>query len=391
MSKLLYVGDLTPGTRSEQRLRALEGLGHQVTAVPVVPRRPDAQTYPKPRLFDRVARKLGRPVDRAGANDRILRRIESEDFDALWIEGGRAIRLDTLLRARGIQPDLAQVSFSEDDLWMRHNLSRTWREALPAYDLVVTTKHRNADPNELPSLGARAVHYEPKTFDPSFHFPREIDSSDRRRLGGDLGFIGTYERQRADACLELARSGFEVRVFGNGWERWRDKHPRLRVEGRAVSGEDYVRAILATSIQLGFLRRQNRDLHTDRSVEIPACGGFMLAERSVEHLDLFVEDREAAYFGSTEELIEKADHFLTAHEERRAIAEAGRQRCLESNYSHHGACARILARVGVPSPTAPDKAAHLAWTQASPDTTTSVGSERHRLRPRTLPRVRPGA
>ena len=60
----------------------------------------------------------------------------------------------------------------------------------------------------------------------------------------------------------------------------------------------------------------------------------MLAEYSDEHARLFAEDEEAAYFRSTDELIEKVRFYL-AHEERRAaIAAAGRARCVTGGYRH---------------------------------------------------------
>ncbi|QDU67149.1 CgeB family protein [Engelhardtia mirabilis] len=350
MSSILYVCDLTPNTRGDQRRRALEELGHRVTAVSFVRPRRSSQAPERPLLRERIARRLGRPLDRVGVNERLLRRAQAQDYDVLWIEMGSNIRPRTLETFRELQPDCALVFFSEDDMAMRHNQSEWIRRCLPLYDLVVTTKRRNADPQELPRLGAQRVRYEPKTFDPQFHRPVEVTPAVREEFGCDVGFIGTYEAQRAASCLALARAGFQVTVFGNGWDTARGGHENLRIEGYAVAGQDYVRAICASKIQLGFLRVANRDEHTDRSVEVPACGRFMLAERTQEHLELFAEGREAAYFDGTDELVAKVQHYLAADEEREQIARAARERCLSSDYSHHGCLIRVLSSVGVPTP-----------------------------------------
>ena len=85
---------------------------------------------------------------------------------------------------------------------------------------------------------------------------------------------------------------------------------------------------------LGLLYRENRDLQTSRSFEIPACGGFMLAERTEEHRMYFEEDKEAAYFDSFDELISKLRFYISHESVRLRIARAGYQRCLDSPYRY---------------------------------------------------------
>ena len=125
-------------------------------------------------------------------------------------------------------------------------------------------------------------------------------------------------------------------MWGGGWSDWakRHRHPNLRVGGRDLWGERCTQAICSFEINLGFLRKLNRDLQTTRSVEIPACGAFLLAERTAEHLEMFVEGREAEFFNTPHELLEKCRYYLSHTQSRLEIAAAGRDRCARSGYSY---------------------------------------------------------
>ena len=123
--------------------------------------------------------------------------------------------------------------------------------------------------------------------------------------------------------------------------------PHLRIEGRAVYGDQYAEVLCAFDINLCFLRRLNRDRQTQRSVEIPACGAFMLAERTEEHLDLFKEGIEAEFFDSDEELLAKVRYYLANPEQRKRIAAAGLERCLRGGYSYHDRLRWMLEKARV--------------------------------------------
>src|SRR5262249_61768258 len=124
-----------------------------------------------------------------------------------------------------------------------------------------------------------------------------------------------------------AKNGIHVRIWANKWGKI-GRYANLHVEGRPLVNTSvdlrYTKGICSTGINLCFLRKANRDLQTTRSVEIPACGGFMLAERTEEHCALFEEGVEAEYFGSDDELVEKCRDYLPYPDKRKKIAAAGR-------------------------------------------------------------------
>jgi spore maturation protein CgeB len=311
------------------RQRAFSALGHVVRAVTTVP-----EDSRPPSLLERGFSKLGVPLDVARTNAGAIALAREAAPDIVWIDNARTLRSTTLRRLRSMCPQAKLVWFSEDDVTLPHNLPRPLKGALPCFDLAFTTKSRALLPEGLPALGVRRVLFCNNSFDPQVHRPVSITDDERAALGSDVGFVGTFEPARAESMLALARAGISVRVWGGLWEQLREHHPKLRVEQRQLLGDDYAKAIAATKINLCMLRKANFDLQTSRTMEIPACGGFMLAERTVEHVRLFEENVEAVFFdaASPSELIDRTKYYLAHGDERRAIAQRGLQRCLVSRY-----------------------------------------------------------
>jgi hypothetical protein len=339
--RILYVGDVTPGGTCAQRLRAFEDLGCLMTPVSLA----DPGNRNRNRaLPERIRRRLLGPRDWVGANQRIVAHARQSTFDILWIDRGLTIEAQTLRAVREFQPTCRIVGYSPDDMNGRHNQSRQFRTHLAYYDIYFTTKSYGVA--ELRAMGCPAAAFTGNAYDPYTHRPLPVSAADRERFGGPVGFIGTREEARAESMYRLARAGIPVRVWGDGWQRQRKQHPNLRIEGRPLWGDDYALAISGFDINLCFLRKLNRDLQTTRSVEIPACGAFMLAERTAEHQALFQEGREAEFFASDDELLERVQYYLAHDEERHQIAAAGRERCLRAGYSYRERMAEILETLG---------------------------------------------
>jgi len=323
-----------------QRAEALKELGYSVTHI-------DAGTPQgvwSYHAYSATTKLLG-PRDFHRANRRILRRASEGSVDLLWIDKGLTIRPNTLLRLRSLSPRSILVSYSPDDMGNPANQSHRYLKSIPIYDLHVTTKSYNCE--ELRNLGARDVLFVDNAYDPAVHRTIDLTPAERKELTTSVGFIGFFERDRADHILGLARAGVAVTVCGPGWHKLRGVHQNLWIRSGFLHGIEYSKAINATLINLAFLRKAHRDLQTTRSVEIPACGAFMLAERTDEHLLLFAEGKEAEFFGSFDELVTKCRYYLTHPTERERIAAAGLRRCIEADYSNTGMLRRVLKHLGV--------------------------------------------
>lgn len=345
MNRIVFVGDLNSYGRSYQRLRAMRDLGYSVIGISYSRQDFVPGIGGEPGVWSKILTKIGFPLDEAGVNTVIVSAVRDPQIHLLWIEKGLTIRPFVLKAAKAINRGIRIVSYSEDDMFMTHNQSAYYRRCLPLYDVVFTTKSYNVRPAELPALGALRTVFVGKAYDPHMHRPIALSPGDRERFGDDVQFIGTFEDDRAQKMLYLAKNGIRIRVWGNGWQHWMKMHTNLIVEGKPLYGDDYVRALCASKINLCFLRKVNRDLQTDRTMEIPACGVFMLAERTEEHLALFEEGKEAEFFDDEGELLSKVRFYLDHDQQREAIAAEGRQRCLRSGYSHHERLKFMLSEV----------------------------------------------
>lgn len=336
--KILYIGPLNKGGTCLQRMQAMKDLRHEIVPVDTEPE--DVRDKQSQFIY-RVKRKLFGPSDLAGANYRICQLVKESPIDILWLDKALTITPETVRIVRQISPKTVIAGYSPDDMLNPDNQSKQFLKGLKYYDIFFTTKSYGVE--ELKRLGCKQVEFIDNAYDPHTHKPMKITKEDRVKFGGSVGFIGAYERERAESILYLAKQGFAVRVWGQGWNKknWLF-HPNLRIENIPLWGEDYSKAICSFDINLNFLRRVNRDLQTTRSIEIPACGGFMLAERTNEHLRLFEEGKEAEFFSTNEDLLEKVQYYLRHEDERNNIAQNGHERCLRSGYSNHKRLQAIL-------------------------------------------------
>jgi spore maturation protein CgeB len=79
-----------------------------------------------------------------------------------------------------------------------------------------------------------------------------------------------------------------------------------------------------------------------RTFEVPACGAFMMTERTEEHREIFEEDRDTVFFGSIDEAIEKIRYYLEHNAERICIAQNGYNKIVNGTNTYTNRVREIL-------------------------------------------------
>jgi spore maturation protein CgeB len=291
-------------------------------------------------IKDKILFKLKLPPDIYDVNNKLLK-YYLNNIDIIFIIKGNEIYPKTLKKIKELYPHIKLINWSLDDMFAWHNRSLYYTFGIKYYDHVFTTKSYNLE--ELPLLGAKKVHFLTQAYSKDIHKPC-FECIDNPVY--DVLFIGYPEKERFESLQYLAKNGIKIDIFGypDKWIKFpfKNHHKNLIIHNRFLEGKEYAKAISSSKITLCFLRKANRDLHTSRSVEIPACGGFMLAERTKEHKLLFEENKEAVYFSNNEELLEKVKFYLKNEKERKKIAQNGLRRTIESDYSYDNMVNKIL-------------------------------------------------
>jgi spore maturation protein CgeB len=294
------------------------------------------------KLYRAITKRLGFFPEGNHENKKIKRAIKVKKYDIIFIEKGLSIRPGTLKYIKFSHPPCKIISYSLDDMMNPGNSSRFYRLGLKYYDYIFTNKEYNV--NELKEMGAKNVFYIRNAFSPIIHRPIEVSQEEKEYFGADVSFIGHYEKERAIEIIKLAEKGIKIKIWGWGEDTLKTgiAHPNIINTNKHVYEDEYAKVICSSKINLCFLRKINRDKETTRSIEIPACGGFMLGERTKEHLELFEEGKEAEFFDSFEELYQKTLYFLNHENERKQIAQGGLNRCLRSKYDYNQQLSNII-------------------------------------------------
>jgi spore maturation protein CgeB len=357
--KILYLGQIAPGQTAHMRMRALVRLGHEVRGV---------NTIEPWKRASWIARQVQKRVHPGSIVKEVNLRILSEAREfrptLVWADKQEFLGVDTIEALRKMGAFLAH--FTPDPyfalVWKR---TQIMDDAMRHFDVLIYCKKYEKEQYE--ALG-KPIFYMPLGFCDEVHRPVFHDHSWRC----EVGFIGGWEPRRERMLHSIASAKLQLKFRGAYWDFLRDGKWSLRRylilnelsagervhihrdellarahHGNEVYGDDYARALSGAKIGLGFLRRVCPDQHTTRTFEIPACGSLLLADRTVEHQEFFVEGREADFFECPEELLDKLKFYCGNHSARTRVAEAGYGRCIKGAYAYVHRLRAVLHAIGM--------------------------------------------
>ena len=230
------------------------------------------------------------------------------------------------------------VVINHDDYFSKsiNSISKLQFDAIPHYDFVFVTKEVNVEEIEKYN---KAVEFFPFAYYPAIHKKHILSEEDKKKYETDILFIGTYEHERVELMEYLvSKTNFKLSMYGGNWQLLPGSSvlQQCNIHHREIIMEDMAKAIQCAKITLGFLRKSNRDTYTQRSFEIPACGGVFLAERTAFHQKLYEEGVEAVFFdvSKPEEMLDKVNYLMEHSAKREAIREAGYQKAICSGFTY---------------------------------------------------------
>jgi spore maturation protein CgeB len=337
---ILYLG--TRNGTSLDRANAMLRLGHRVDHIDL------RRLLPQTPWMYRVTWKLGGQVFAPWILHALPKALAGKRYDICYVDSGEWVTPRIIESIRRHAEKV--VNYVIDDPFGARDVARfrAYRRSLGCYDLCVVVRPDNVI--EARNAGAKRVLRVFMSSDEVAHAPRLLTEEDKIRWGTDVLFLGTWFPERGPFLLQLLQRGVPLTIRGTNWNK-APEWPALQSawKGGAVLGDDYAKAIQCAKVNLGLLSKGNRDLHTTRSLEIPALGGLLCAERTTEHLGMYVEGAEALFWNDAEECAVACMNALEHEEERRKIAAAGQARNIANQIRNETVMSEILARAFVDS------------------------------------------
>lgn len=294
--KILIIGSDYNWSIERIYIRELLKLGHEVQHIPVQNWYYDF--YYKSKLH-KIFTRLGLTRIQSKIQKRLIIEAQHQIFDLIWVFKGMEIQPKTLLDLKKQTNRL--INFNPDNPFIfsgKGSGNKNVTLGIPLYDEHFTYDHEVKKQIDK-KFGIKC------TLIP-FGFDQVTTLDNDMQLTQDIKavcFVGNPDAYRTEILKVILASGFPLHVYGNDWDKFL-QHPNLINHG-PIYQKEYYQTLQKYRVQLNIMRVHNLDSHNMRSMEIPGCGGLMLAPKTKDHIAFFEEGKEAFFYENKAQLISK--------------------------------------------------------------------------------------
>jgi len=281
------------------------------------------QNLPNLSLVNKLARRLAWQPLAQIANAKLLTFAKQWKPDLTLVVSPLLLQPSTIFALK--EYGKVFVFFTDNPLDGHHTHSNAWvREGFALWDAVFIWSQQLV--SKLEKNGVKRAYFHPFCADTHYHFPLS-----QKDPSYDVAFIGNWDGSRKREYYLKALEGYRLGLWGTDYWQTRCQETSLKglYQGNC-SYQDIPKILGSAKIGLNILRPQNEGGHNIRTYEIPATATLMLSERSQTLLDLFIEDREAVYFSTPEELKQKVSYLLQNPTLAQSIARSGYEKALSN-------------------------------------------------------------
>jgi spore maturation protein CgeB len=299
--KILIIGSDYNWSIERLYKKELLQLGHEVIHVPVQNWHYDF--YYKS-LVHKVLVRLGLTRLQTKIQKGLLSVLKNQYFDLIWVFKGMELTPQTLKTLKKQTARL--INFNPDNPFIFSGIgsgNKNIIQSIHLYDEHFTYNHEVKFRVES-EFGIRCNIV-------PFGFDNEVISNEVLNEVEEIKavcFVGNPDAYRSKILKEVLDHGLTLHVYGHNWQKHL-KHPNLRIYS-AVYEMDYFKTLRKYRVQLNIMRMHNLFSHNMRSIEVPGCGGIMLAPRTRDHEAFFEEGKEAFFYDDIIDLLSQAKNIL---------------------------------------------------------------------------------
>ena len=286
--------------------------------------------------FFRIAKK--RPFEWWKFNRNLINQIQEHRPNLVLVTGIFPLTQEVFVTCNSLKIPI--VNYLTDSPWSPQNYHEIFQMNLSNYDLILSTK-KDLVP-DLIMNGCKQVKFLPFAYDPMYHYLPDQSNSNLEGEPNlaDVCLVGGADRDRINFVKDfLADYKGSLKLYGAYWDR--ERILRNFCKG-TIFGEEFRQTIYGSKLNLGVVRRANKDGHSMRSYEIPACGGIGIYEDTSEHRDLFKDYPDYGFFTSPTDLAEKCNWLIQHPVERENMRQLGIQTIMSGSNTYSDRIKTIL-------------------------------------------------